>query len=438
MRQPPTSERPGPSATKTPMLLCNAGYYGTLAAVRSLGRAGVPVATVDPSFVTPARYSRYATEHMRCPPFEGTNAWAQWLLKLGASGPRRAIYATSDDVSFGLALHRDALCSSFAIYQPDLDTMMRILDKGQLLDHARAVGIDMPDTWLPRSRGDVERLAREVDGPLLVKPRTQVSAKNHAKGAVCRPGAKALLEEYDRFVGDGVFAGAEIARRFPEATQPMIQRYYPEATEAIYSLSGFRDVSGKHFALLGAHKVLQRPRRLGIGLCFESAPVDADLAARVASLCERIGYYGVFELEFIRHGDRALLIDLNARFYNQIAFDLARGMELARLAYAGAMGDDAEVARLMAAVPANGDGQGLAFCNRFGFEVMIGAQRLFGAMSRQEAARWHEWRTLPGRRLVDAVADEDDPFPFACEMTQQILHYVRHPRAFVRQVGLGE
>jgi len=419
------------------MLLCNTGYYGTLAAVRSLGRAGVPIATVDPSHVTPARYSRYATRHLRCPPFEETDAWVEWLLQLGASGPRQAIYATSDDVSFALALHRDTLSSAFALYQPDLKTMMRILDKGQLLAQARAVGIDVPDSWLPKSRGDVERLARDVDGTWLVKPRTQVSFKNHTKGTVSRPGAKALLAEYDRFVGHGLFDGGEIARRFPEATQPMIQRYYPEAMEAIYSLSGFRDLSGKHVALLAATKVLQRPRRLGVGLCFEGAPVDAHLAARAIRLCERIGYYGVFELEFILHGDRALLIDFNGRFYNQLAFDVARGMDLAGLAYAGAVGDEAEAGRLMAGVPTDADREDVAFCNRFGLEVTIGAQRLFGAMSRQEATQWHKWRTVPGRRIIDAAADEDDPRPFACDVAQQILHYVLHPRAFVRQIGLG-
>jgi D-aspartate ligase len=439
---PPTARKRTESQHKVgaaralPVLLGNAGYYGTLAAVRSLGRAGVPVTTVDPSPLAPAHYSRYTTRHLRCPAFESTEAWVEWLLKLGAAGPRTAVYATSDDVSFALALHRDALSPSFALYQPDLETMMRILDKGQLLDHARAVGIDVQDTWLPQTRQEVERIAREVGGTLLVKPRTQVTVRNHTKGAVSPPGARAVLAEYDRFVGEGVY-GPELARRFPEASMPMIQRYYPEAMEAIYSLSGFRDRSGRHFALLGAQKVLQRPRRLGIGLCFESAAVDAELGARVARLCERIGYYGVFELEFIRCGGRSLLIDMNARFYNQVVFDIARGLELPRLAYAGALGDEDEIARLIEAAPPSTAGQPLAFCNGFGFDVTIGAQRLFGGMSREDAERWRRWRTAPGRRLVDAVADDDDPLPFACDVAQQIFQYARHPRAFVKQLGRG-
>src|SRR4051794_13214442 len=93
------SKRP----TCAPIVLCNANYYGTLAAVRSLGRAGVPVVTVDPSMLAPARYSRYSGSHLNSPPFELTADWAEWLLRYGRTGPRKAIYATSDAVSFALA-----------------------------------------------------------------------------------------------------------------------------------------------------------------------------------------------------------------------------------------------------------------------------------------------------------------------------------------------
>jgi D-aspartate ligase len=421
------------------MLLCNAGYYGTLACVRTLGRAGIPVETVDPNLLALARYSRFGRHHRECPPFEETDRWAEWLKRLGRTGPRRAIYATSDDVSFALAKHRDTLDSWFALYQPDLETMMCVLDKGRLLDHARAVDIDVPETFLPESRDDVKRIARDATGPLLVKPRTQVSMKNHVKtkGTVCASGSRTLLAEYDRFLARGMY-GADFASQFPDATQPLVQAYHAEAMEAIYTLAGFRDKTGKHVAMLGANKVLQRPRRLGVGLCFESAPVDPDLAARVTRLCERIGYYGVFELEFIRCNGRALLIDLNARFYNQIQFDIARGLDLAMLAYAGAVGDDDEVVRMLREAPVERAGAPVAFCNTIGFEVTIGMQRIFGAMSREEAATWHHWRADPTRRIVDAVADDDDPAPFACDFAQQVWQSVRHPRSFIRQLGLAQ
>lgn len=421
---------------RTPMLLCNAGYYGTLAAVRSLGRAGVPIVTIDPAVFAVGRYSRYSNAHLTCPSFENTNAWADWLLRLKNSDQRPAIYATSDAVSFALASRRDELEWAYRLYQPDIETMIQILDKGRLVDHARAVGMDMPMTWLPNSRDEAVRIARDVDGVILVKPRSQLAVRNQIKGALAGRGVDAILAAYDRVVEQGT-RGSEFARLYPEAMQPMLQTYHAEAMETVYSLSGFRDVSGKHVAMLGARKVLQRPRRLGVGLCFEEAAVDPDVAARAIRLCERIGYYGAFELEFILTGGRALLIDFNARFYNQMVFDTARGLDLPGLVYAATMGDTGQVERLVSAVPTAADRPRIAFCNRFGFEVTMRAQRALGTMSREEVARWRDWQSAPGRRIIDAVHDAGDRLPVAIDVAQQIYQCMRHPRAFLAQSGLA-
>jgi predicted ATP-grasp superfamily ATP-dependent carboligase len=352
-------------------------------------------------------------------------------MHLGQSGPKRAIYATSDAVSFALATFRDELSHYFYLYQPGLETLMGILDKGRLMEHATAVGIETPETWLPASRNDAERFAREIDGTILVKPRSQLSVRNYTKGAVTVSGVHQVLAAYDRVLRTGVH-DPEFARRYPEIMLPMLQRYHTEAMDRVYSLSGFRDKSGKHVAMLGAYKVLQRPRRLGIGLCFEEAAVEPEIAERVGLLCDRVGYYGAFEIEFILCGGRHLLIDFNARFYNQMALDIARGLELPRLVYAAAIGCEDQVAQLIASVPEPGKPQGLAFRNMFGVHLAMAAQRALGTISRKEAARWRKWHKAPGRRIVDAVFDADDPIPAAVEMARQAFQSIRHPRAFVR------
>src|SRR5579871_578172 len=102
------------------ILLANANYYGTLAATRSLGRAGVKVVTVDPLGICHSRFSRYSSQHLRCPPFEDSGAWVEWLLRKARIGPHRTIYATSDAVSFALARYRDELSADFELYQPNL------------------------------------------------------------------------------------------------------------------------------------------------------------------------------------------------------------------------------------------------------------------------------------------------------------------------------
>ena len=120
-----------------------------------------------------------------------------------------------------------------------------------------------------------------------------------------------------------------------------------------------------------ARKILQQPRAVGIGLCFEPCLVDPLLADRAKRLCERIGYYGVFELEFILVEGKAILIDFNGRFYHQIAFDIARGMELPALAHAGATQNQAEVARLMAHGSSVKHDDVAGFCNQFVLATMV-------------------------------------------------------------------
>ncbi len=418
------------------MLLCNGTYYGTLAAARALGNDGVPVTVADPSQMAPALWSRHVTQRLQCPEFEDMERFSTWLLALGEQTTRHVLYPTSDELSFAIALHRHELSPHFALYQPDLETVMHVLDKGQLNEHARAVGLDVPDTWLPANIADVERIGREADGTLMVKPRTQVTFGVHAKGILAAPGPDALRDAYARFTSNEHVHGAALASRFPEATRPMIQRYYPEAADGIYSLAGFRDRTGKHFAVLGAKKVLQRPRRLGIGLCFEAAPVDPALAAGVARLCERIGYFGVFEIEFIQVGGRSLLIDMNPRFYSQMAFEVARGLRLPQIAYAAALGDDDEVARLVAAAPPSNRPSDFAYCNRFELGVQVRAQRLSNSMTVEDAARWRRWLVNHEGRLVDAVADADDPRPGALAVALQVFRYLRYPRVFIRSIAL--
>jgi D-aspartate ligase len=419
-------------STREPILLCDSGFYGTLAAARSLGRQGVPIVVADSAHLGPATWSRFVRRKLVCPVLHETERFAEWLLAFGKREPRHVVYPTSDEVAYVLSRYRDDLASTFALYQPDLKVLLGVLDKRELLTHAKAAGLDVPDTWFPEDSRGVQRAAREADGPLMVKPRTQLFLRTHNKGAVTARGPTALETEYDRFTRDNRYTDV-IASALPGVQRPMLQRYYPVAEQAIYSIAGFRDRTGAHVALLGANKVLQTPRKIGVGLCFEPAKVHQEIAAGVRLMLERVGYYGVFEVEFIKADNRFLLIDFNPRFYNQIALDVARGLPLPTMAYAAALGETTEVERLVAKVSSERSDR--AFCNRIGMAVFVGAQRLFGSMSADEARRWRKWRRDHHDILVDPILDADDPRPIVAEVAAQIYRPLRHPRAFFRSIA---
>ena len=418
------------------MVLCNASYYGTVAAIRSLGRAGIPVVAVDNGLLSTGRRSRYSKYYLSSPPFESAD-WPDWLLTLSRDGVRRAIYATSDAVSFALADRREELSSAFDLYQPNLETMMCILDKGLLQQHARAVGIETPETWFPQSADDADRTVREVGGQIVAKPRSQLCASSGAKGMMINSNAMDRRRIYDRLFRHFGLNNA-FTKRFPEMAMPMLQRYYPESVKEIYSLSGFRDMSGSHVVLRAAMKILQLPRCLGIGLCFEETEVIPELAQQTIRLCERIGYYGAFELEFIVVQGRMLLIDFNGRFYNQLAFDIARGMDLPGLVYAGATGATGELERLISRAELRDKELSLAFCNGFSLSLSVAAQQIFKKMSREEAARWREWRKMYEGRVVDAIRDSDDPLPAVFDIASRVGQYMRYPQKFLGEMALSQ
>jgi D-aspartate ligase len=417
-----------------PILLTMADYYGTLAAVRSLGRLGVPITVAESKLLAPARWSRYVTRRVSCPDVGDSEAFLEWLVRFGERQPGHVLYPTSDDMAWLFALHREELEPHFLMYQPHVDAIYGLLNKQRLHDLCEDVGLDVPDTWFPENEAALERVAAEARFPVLLKPQTQILFESHVKGAQVER-ASELLPRHREFLERNHY-GRKLLAYDARANRPMVQAFYPEAAQNIFSLSGFVDRTGELFVARGALKVLQRPRKLGIGLCFEEVPVDAELAEKVRQLCVKLGYHGTFEVEFIRAGGRQLLIDFNPRFFSQMGFDIARGMPLPLFVYEAASGHEqrlAEVAR--EALAWTGTGQHI-YCHRGVFELLLRAQGLSGRLSSQEVRQWREWYARHREGAVDAVIDTGDWVPWVVDVAMHLRSYVRHPKSFIRTMVL--
>jgi len=397
---------------RKPVLLTTADFYGTMAAVRCLGRAGIPVTIAESRLLAPARWSRYVKQRLRCPPADQPEAFIEWLLAFGRKQPGHVLYASSDDMAWLFARHQDRLRESFALDVPSPEAMERLLDKEKLYDHCRRVGIAVHETWLPASPAALDALVPSLSFPLLIKPRTQVFLRGHAKGdRIDR--AEDLAAHYAAFEAQNAYAPS-----FPFASEeghPLLQAYLTEAAEGIYSLAGFIAEGGEHAVFRASNKVLQRPRRLGIGLCFEAAAVDPALSASVVRLCQEVGYHGVFEVEFIKTASgRHLLIDFNPRFYSQMAFEIARAQQ--------AMAHESPI-----------------YCHRALLALLVTSQVVSGRMSRSEARAWRSWyRDRGSEARIDAVADRGDRLPALVDLALHGWITARHPRAFMRSVVLDE
>ncbi|HYP87389.1 MAG TPA: hypothetical protein VEQ59_04535, partial [Polyangiaceae bacterium] len=373
------------------------------------------------------------TQSVRCPPIRDTDRFIDWLLAFGRRSEPHVLLPTCDDTAFLYSLHREALSEHFYLSVPKVDVLHVLLNKRLLMERARDVGLVTPKSWAPQSVADVAELARDARFPLLIKPTTQVLFDPRSKGVLVTDRAR-FVETYERLSRDRY--GRALRDFDASVTKPLVQEFFSgAASSGIYSICGHaRD--GRIVEARSARKVLQWPRRLGIGVCFEAAAMRPELLDSLGRLIENVGFNGTFEAEFVQDGSRNLLIDFNPRFYSQMGFDVARGLPLPRMAYEDAVG------RPLADEPApsssNRESAINAYAHGAAFKVLLNVQRISGALSKEEQRKWAAWYERSGSTRVDAVADTDDRMPELVDAINIARDVARHPVRFLNVIAFNK
>jgi D-aspartate ligase len=421
---------------KRRVLLLGADYYGTLAAARCYGKAGIEVTMADERRKGRALFSKHVTEKLVHPPLAEPQALIDWLVAWGEQHPGTLLYPPNDHLSWLFAAHRDRLSKAFVMYSPTEEAVITLLDKQRLHDACAqpGVGIEVPETHALGASGADNPLADRLRYPVLLKPRTQVFLESGIKGFIVQDKAQ-LASELARFRSLVAF-NRVLTDRHPDVAEPMVQEYLTAAETSIFSVSGFVAEDGAIVAR-AAMKVLQRPRKVGIGLCFEGRELEPILVEKLSALCKKIGYHGTFESEFIVDGDRRLLIDFNPRFYSQMGFDIARGVPLPMMVWHAARGEkpelDAELAKARAWKAIGTE----AYCHKTMLDLVLTLQGMSGQMSKDDVRRWRRWVVEHRATLTDAVRDPGDRMPAVIDAASWAQHFAKHPRSFVRDFVLN-
>ncbi len=417
--------------SKSPgFVLTSASALGTLAAARCLGDRGIPVLVLDARRFAPTVWSRYVVHRESCPVMRPIAPFIDALLAFGARDPGHVLYATSDDLAWAFAEREASLRRYFRLLTPPFASVARVLDKRTLYAASLEAGLETPRTWFPEGDADVDRVARQARFPVIIKPRAQAFFKSARKG-VCVICADELRAEYRSFARKNTFE-ATISVERPHMAPPMIQEMH--VTQPIYSVSGFRDAEQGRFVARAARKVLQWPRQAGIGIAFEDAPLEAQVAEGVRRLCELTGFFGVFEAEFVKTDEGMRLIDFNPRIFNQIGFDVARGLPSPYLAYLGALGDSAGMESEMRVAREWRSPGPVVFEHRAMVAWTRVAERLVGLAPGPApfAAQKHA-----GTATVEAAAHRVDWLPGLIDGLQQVGEVLKHPRAAFRAAARG-
>jgi D-aspartate ligase len=395
---------------KLSVLLASGSASGTIAAVRNLGANGIEVGVVSSRLLSSAAWSRWASSCHSAPPETSGGRFVQRLLSIGKDNPGQILLPTSDETAWLYATNLDVLTQQFRVYQPSLATIHNILDKKLFEAAATKAGLAVLPSWHPRDIQEVTALMPRLPYPILIKPRTQVHRLWTDKGIVVYS-AKDLIHQYEQFVDRERARVSDTNPLLADAHKPILQQFVTVGDEGVLSVTGFIDQSGNCFVTRYSTKVLQRSLPVGVGVCFESPPEVGDLSDAVRRLCTDLGYFGIFEVEFLRFNGSWVAIDFNPRLFHQLGMDIRRGMPLPLLACLDAAGEMEALRAAVAKAQSADENQNIVFCDRFLLGTLLVARRLTAKMSRKDRTYWRSWKKRNAARTVDAAMDETDRIP---------------------------
>lgn len=272
---------------------------GALAAARALQQAGwtVGVGTPDDGGMLGSSRACAATHSVPRPRHDGA-AFVDGVRRAVTAGSYQVVFGGGDDWMAALSAYRNDIPARVA--HPQVDVVEAALDKVNLAEGARAVGLAAPHT-----EPATERALAEWRGPVVVKCRVHWArgqTRPHRIEAKLFPDADSARWQVEHIRR----AGAE----------PVLQTPVRGSLGALIGV--FREGRLDGRVQQNASRLWPTPN--GASARAETVPVDDELVGKAEALLRHLGWWGLVELQFLTGPDGvAHLIDLNGRFFGSMA-----------------------------------------------------------------------------------------------------------------------
>lgn len=324
--------------TSTPVVVLKSVAHGGLGIVRSLGRLGIEVHTVEADPWTPAFYSRYNRGRLwldveTAPVQEALRKLE--LLARGLGGQALLIPST-DDATMFVDTHALQLREWFRFPQQPDGLVERLRSKKEMYLLARQFEIPTAETLFPQTRNDVTRFINSAEFPIMLKAidGNRLFRRCGKKMFIVRS-ASELLDLYDRIEDPG-------------APNLMLQEYIPGGDDTIWMFNGYFNSNSDCLLGFTGKKVRQSPVYSGsttLGVCLRNDTVD-DLTRR---FMKAVGYRGMLDVGYrydARDGQFKIL-DVNPRIGATFRLFVGdNGLDVARAFYLDMTGQTVPASRL--------------------------------------------------------------------------------------------
>jgi D-aspartate ligase len=298
-----------------------------LALVRSLGRKGIPVWTLEPRGEAMASLSRYSRRSFEWPAAPDDQLDCLFGLAARHQLDGWTLFPTNDETTALCARHHAELSKHFRVTVPPWKTLSWAYDKR--LTHALAahLHVHQPATFVPRNREDLART--EFAFPVVLKPAYKRDVNPFTRDKAWRADNRdTLLARYDE------------ACRFVDREAIMVQELIPGGGESQFSYAALC-VDGLSLASVTARRTRQYPVDFGHSSSCVETITEPHVEAAAARLLAGARYTGLVEVEFKfdQRDGHFKLLDVNPRVWTWHALCRRAGVDFPYLMWRVAHGD---------------------------------------------------------------------------------------------------
>jgi predicted ATP-grasp superfamily ATP-dependent carboligase len=302
------------------VLVLDANQRSALAAIRSLGRRGIPVVAADEVGRTLGGASRYCRETGTYPSAYSDPDGFVDAVRTTVRARVIDIVLPMTEVTTELLLRHRGELGPVTVPFGSLEAFERLNDKRQLASLARLLDVPTPRTLVVESRDALAAVAEVVGFPVVLKPyRSRIpTASGWLPGEVRYARSARELEEL-------------VHGREPFRTHPfLVQEYVAGQGCGVFALYEH----GRAFTFFAHRRLRERPPSGGVSVVSESVGVDAQLQQMVQRLLDHVGWHGVAMVEFkiTPHG-RACVLEVNPRFWGSLQLAIDAGVDFPWLLY---------------------------------------------------------------------------------------------------------
>jgi predicted ATP-grasp superfamily ATP-dependent carboligase len=307
------------------VLVLDAEQRQSLVAVRSLGRAGIPVGALACT-AAPAFRSRWCAAAALVSDFaDDEETFSREVIGQAQLRGARVLIPAHDGSIEALRKHRAAVERHVRVALAGEEGLCVAVSKPRTLALAAAVDVRTPRSLVAASASDARSAVAELGLPLVVKPELSW-ARRGAQASRLSCVVAVDLEETLRAVESLATAGAGA----------VLQEWIPGRREAVSLVRA----EGRVWARFAQVATRMYPPLGGSSVARESIPLPGDIAAAAERLVEAGRLDGYSEVEFRRDAQgRPLLMEINPRLSASVEIAVRAGVDFPLLLYRWAAGE---------------------------------------------------------------------------------------------------